>query len=265
MIYPHFATKLLDQRQSLKLTQEELASRIGVTPQAVSKWERGLSLPDVELFYQLGKILSLSMDELWNISNSTISEQTTDTEKEKINRTLLCDPITLKIGTNFLEYLIKENQLGFPALNHLRFEIAKEFGYLIPTVRILDDITLEPNYYQILFYDTLIYSNHLATQDPKQHAEIFHSLKELCISHYDLLLNRQMVKELIDNVAKHYPVLVEGYLPEKLSYAQVQQVLKAFIKKKKSIRNLATILEYVEDNLLYKEVDTIIEELLILQ
>lgn len=262
MIYHHFATKLLTQRQALKLTQEELASRIGVTPQAVSKWERGLSLPDVELFYQLGKILSLSMDELWNISDSAITEHTTDSEKEKINRSMLCDPITLKVGTDFLEYLIKENQLGFPALNQLRFEIAKEFGYLIPTVRILDDISLDTNCYQILFYDTIIYSNHLTPQDSKHYAEIFQSLKELCISHYELLLNRQMVKELIDNVAKHYPVLVVGYLPEKLSYAQIQLVLKAFVKKKKSIRNLAAILEYVEDHLIFKDMDTIIEELL---
>ena len=35
------------------MTQEELAGRIGVTPQALSKWERGQSLPDVSLLTDL--------------------------------------------------------------------------------------------------------------------------------------------------------------------------------------------------------------------
>lgn len=36
-------------RQNRKMTQEEFASGLGVTPQAVSKWERGNGLPDVSL------------------------------------------------------------------------------------------------------------------------------------------------------------------------------------------------------------------------
>ena len=36
-------------RQNQNMTQEEIASRLGVTPQAVSKRERGTSLPDIAL------------------------------------------------------------------------------------------------------------------------------------------------------------------------------------------------------------------------
>lgn len=35
--------KISQNRQNQKMTQEEFASRLGVTPQAVSKWERGVS------------------------------------------------------------------------------------------------------------------------------------------------------------------------------------------------------------------------------
>ena len=37
--------KISEYRQNKGLTQEELAGKIGVTPQALSKWERGQSLP----------------------------------------------------------------------------------------------------------------------------------------------------------------------------------------------------------------------------
>lgn len=36
-----FGKKILTLRQNANMTQEELALRMGVTPQAVSKWERG--------------------------------------------------------------------------------------------------------------------------------------------------------------------------------------------------------------------------------
>lgn len=39
----NFGKKILSIRQNANLTQEELALRMGVTPQAISKWERGVS------------------------------------------------------------------------------------------------------------------------------------------------------------------------------------------------------------------------------
>lgn len=45
--------KISIARQNKNMTQEELAKRLGVTSQAVSKWERGLSLPDVVLVKEL--------------------------------------------------------------------------------------------------------------------------------------------------------------------------------------------------------------------
>ncbi|MBS7339145.1 MAG: helix-turn-helix domain-containing protein [Lachnospiraceae bacterium] len=40
-------TKISQCRQNKNMTQEELARRLGITPQALSKWERNLSYPDI--------------------------------------------------------------------------------------------------------------------------------------------------------------------------------------------------------------------------
>ncbi|MBR3754976.1 MAG: helix-turn-helix transcriptional regulator [Clostridia bacterium] len=49
-------------RKNKKLTQSELGERIGVSFQAVSKWERGETLPDVTLLPDLAKILETTID-----------------------------------------------------------------------------------------------------------------------------------------------------------------------------------------------------------
>ena len=51
-------------RQNKGMTQEEFASRLGVTPQAVSKWERGLGMPDIALVEGICRILGISANEL---------------------------------------------------------------------------------------------------------------------------------------------------------------------------------------------------------
>lgn len=53
-------------RQNKNMTQEDLAKRLGVTSQAVSKWERGLSFPDVGILKELCNVLEVSADYLLN-------------------------------------------------------------------------------------------------------------------------------------------------------------------------------------------------------
>lgn len=53
-------------RGELRLTQKELADRIGVTDKAVSKWETGRGFPDVGVLEILAKELGVSVTELMN-------------------------------------------------------------------------------------------------------------------------------------------------------------------------------------------------------
>ncbi len=51
-------------RKKLGMTQEQLAERMGVSPQAVSKWEHNLSCPDISVLPDLADIFGITVDEL---------------------------------------------------------------------------------------------------------------------------------------------------------------------------------------------------------
>ena len=53
-----------DGRKHYEMTQAELAEKLGISPQSVSNWERGESLPDVALLPDLAKVLHCSVDAL---------------------------------------------------------------------------------------------------------------------------------------------------------------------------------------------------------
>lgn len=51
-----------DGRKHYNMTQAELANKLGVSPQSVSNWERGESVPDVALLPDLAQVLHCSVD-----------------------------------------------------------------------------------------------------------------------------------------------------------------------------------------------------------
>ena len=54
-------------RKRLGLTQDKLAERLGVTAQAVSKWENDLSCPDITLLPKLAQVFGITTDELLGV------------------------------------------------------------------------------------------------------------------------------------------------------------------------------------------------------
>ena len=57
---------IADKRKEKKITQQELAEKLLITDRAVSKWERGLSLPDAGTMPELCKILNISINDLFS-------------------------------------------------------------------------------------------------------------------------------------------------------------------------------------------------------
>ncbi|MBO4900512.1 MAG: helix-turn-helix domain-containing protein [Lachnospiraceae bacterium] len=61
-----FNENLVQMRKLLGMTQEDLAEKVGVSRQAIAKWESGDSLPDLEKSKLLAEALDVSLDELAN-------------------------------------------------------------------------------------------------------------------------------------------------------------------------------------------------------
>ena len=74
-------------RKKKKLTQQELGDKLHVTDKAVSKWERGLSLPDISILENLSKILDSDIYEILQIENK---------KKVDIDKKLLEEKLKIK-------------------------------------------------------------------------------------------------------------------------------------------------------------------------
>ena len=57
---------ILKLRKEKKMTQQELALKIGVTDRAISKWENGVCLPDASIMHELCEILEITINDLFS-------------------------------------------------------------------------------------------------------------------------------------------------------------------------------------------------------
>lgn len=71
--------KILKLRKKQSLSQEELAEKINVTRQTISKWELGETTPDIKQAKELSKVFNISLDEL-------VGNPKRDISYEKINK-----------------------------------------------------------------------------------------------------------------------------------------------------------------------------------
>ena len=80
------ANRLMQMRKKKGLSQEELAEQLGVSRQAVSKWECAESSPDTDNLIALSKIYGVTLDELINGAPDEVKEGTPKEDKKKEDR-----------------------------------------------------------------------------------------------------------------------------------------------------------------------------------
>lgn len=72
-------------RKDHRITQEELSEKLGVSPQAVSKWENDQSYPDILLLPKIAEIFRVSIDELFSRSAKPETMMLTEAEKKPLD------------------------------------------------------------------------------------------------------------------------------------------------------------------------------------
>ena len=86
----HFNDRIKKLRKQKDMTQEQLAEYIGVSTQAISRWETGATCPDISALPQLAELFNITIDELLGVNEKVkrqeINAVIADAE-EKINNT----------------------------------------------------------------------------------------------------------------------------------------------------------------------------------
>ena len=98
-------------RKEKNMTQQELANKLNITDKAVSKWERGLSYPDISLIPKLSEILDIDPNKLLgsNSGNDTQNEIKKSNIKDTIMLIFICVGFALSVGTFVLNVMGKMN------------------------------------------------------------------------------------------------------------------------------------------------------------
>lgn len=105
-----FGGRIKTLRLSKSMTQEQLAQRLRVSPQAVSKWENGVTLPDIQLLPELSILLGTSIDALFSMTD--------DKRMERIENMLWDQRFLSREEFETEERFLKDNRAGRTGPRH---------------------------------------------------------------------------------------------------------------------------------------------------
>ena len=92
----NFNEKLLTLRKNAGMSQDALAEKLGVTRQAVSKWELGTAMPETDNVIKIAKIFSVEMD--WILGHKVLSKPKIEINVQKTIKTVFFIVYVLLVG-----------------------------------------------------------------------------------------------------------------------------------------------------------------------
>lgn len=282
-----FAERFERLRQDRGYTQQKIAERLGITPQAVSKWENGTSLPDAEMIRSIAQLMDCTTDYLLShqASSTSMRDQESVQRHTEIENVVQKDILTLRVGVGLVEMLIEENVNHYLKIHNMRIRLGDQMGIIIPTIRLMDDTSLGEKEYRIVLHGREVvvqncseYPKYFYVREenlpmaewrtvwpegewmekqlvpPEGYVEfsamdcIVAHLSEVILHNYDRILNRQLTADLVDMVRRRYPAAVEGVVPQKVSLGLLQHVLADLVASGTPVNRLDYIIGYLEEH-----------------
>lgn len=134
---------LFNARKKSGLSQEDVAEKLGVSRQTISKWETDETLPDIRQTKKMALLYKLSLDELidFDMDIKEIEEAIEKTSEEvqnKVNWTAVCSKKYPILATYKKEV---EIEIYAKELNRLLCDLEKRYGYTrLNSLLVLKDI-----------------------------------------------------------------------------------------------------------------------------
>ncbi len=120
-------------RRAANMTQEQLADRLGVSFQSVSRWENGSTYPDMELLPTIARIFSVTVDSLLSVSDEE-RRKNFEAVRQKLQTALAADPKNEDAIVTLLREL-RRDYIEFFCNDTYYFHDLKNSGaYKIPAV-----------------------------------------------------------------------------------------------------------------------------------
>ena len=147
----NLGTNIRIYRKNKGFTQEELANMLGVTPQAVSRWESEAGLPDIGMIIPMAQILGVTTDALFGYDKMNQDEAITKRIMDHAD-SLYDESDRWGSSLKICDYLCEES-----TKNPTNYEIQKEYVQQIANLSMLVDLEGflkdEPQRYQKLYDD----------------------------------------------------------------------------------------------------------------
>lgn len=101
-------------------------------------------------------------------------------------------------------------------------------------------------------YDKILIQSELDEVNENTYEFLINRLFEVCKVNYSTILNKQIVKMMVDNAKNLYPGVADDIIPEKISYLMYQKILARLVEESGNIRNQIRIIELLEDEVIIK-------------
>lgn len=167
-----FGEKIQNLRKEAGLSQEELSYQLGVSRQAISKWERDNGYPETEKIIRMSKIFNVTLDYLLNEEDTQIPKDVTE-QGIYVSREM-ADGFLLYQKRKFLKIAIAVGiMVGSLALSFVFSDISMLLFMLMLTIGIilLFSVKLTDNPYSKLWQESLLFDKTVKAELNKAYAE----------------------------------------------------------------------------------------------